>query len=239
MRALKFNFILLAFISFLLLSPGTASARSRFFIGFGTSFGHGHPGLHRGHYPRYGWRSGYYGWLDHDRYYWMDRGRYRSFYGSWPWYSSGTTIWIDNGWPLWAGPPLVGHPRVINRKMVSVRPQYYQYKPGYNENTSKLFDKLRQKKSELLKTLKIGDKANRTKAIAELVGFSFDDNVRKALEHILLKDPDPDLRKEVAKSLAKVKNRKVIPALEKARIADSDKQVREEADKAIKKIKGY
>ena len=64
-------------------------------------------------------------------------------------------------------------------------------------------------------------------------------DVRKALEDILLKDTDPDLRKEVAKSLAKVKNRKVIPALEKARVADSDKQVREEADKAIKKIKGY
>jgi len=239
MRALKFNFILVVFISLLLLSPGTASARTRLYIGFGTSFGHGHPGLHRGRYPHYGLHSGYYNWLDHDRYYWMDRGRYRSFYGGWPWYSSGTTIWIDDCWPVWVAPPVVGHPPVITRKQVVVRPQYYQYKPGYNENTAKLFDKLRQKKSELLKTLKIADKAKRTRAIAELVGFSFDDRVRQALEDILLKDPDPDLRKEVAKSLAKVKNRKVIPALEKARVADSDRQVREEADKAIKKIKGY
>jgi HEAT repeat protein len=51
-------------------------------------------------------------------------------------------------------------------------------------------------------------------------------------------DPDPELRKEVAESVAKVKNREVLPALEKARVEDTDKEVREEADKAIKKIKG-
>jgi len=102
-----------------------------------------------------------------------------------------------------------------------------------------LLKRLRREKAELLKELKEGDKAKRKEAIAKLGGFLYDDEVRKALCAILL-DPneDPELRKEVAVSFGKVKNKKVLPALEKARVEDSDVEVRREADRAIRAIKG-
>ncbi len=240
MKVLRVILIAAGLVSLLVLSPRTASARSRFYIGFGTSIGHGHSILHRGHFPYYGLHSGYYRWLDHDRYRWMDGGRFRSSFWGWPSRSSGMSIWIDDCRPVWVAPPvIVGAPRVITRRRVVVKPKQYEYKPSYNANNAKLFAKLRNKKSELLKTLKIGDKAKRIKAITELAGYSFDDNVRKALEEILLKDTDPELRRQVAESLGKVKNRKVIPTLEKVRVEDSDEGVRAEADKAIKKIRAY
>lgn len=240
MKVLRVILIAAGLVSLLVLSPRTASARSRFYIGFGTSIGHGRSILHPGHFPYYGLHSGYYRWLDHDRYRWMDGGRFRSSFWGWPSRSSGMSIWIEDSWSVWAGPPvIVGAPRVITRRRVVVEPKRYEYKPSYNANNAKLFARLRNKKSELLKTLKIGDKARRIKAIAELAGYSFDDNVRKALEEILLKDPDPELRRQVAESLGKVKNRKVVPALEKARAEDSDEKVRTEADQAIKKIQAY
>jgi hypothetical protein len=240
MRVLRVILIAAGLVSLLVISPRRASARSRFYIGFGTSIGHGHSILHRGHFPYYGLHGGYYGWLDHDRYRWMDRGRFRSSFWGWPSRPSGISIWVDDCWPVWVAPPvIVGAPRVITRRHVVVKPKQYESKPQYNPDTAKLYAKLRNKKSELLKTLKIGDKANRIKAIAELAGYSFDDNVRKALEEILLKDPDPELRRQVAESLGKVKNRKVIPTLEKARVEDSDEGVRAEADQAIKKIRAY
>ncbi|MCX5637738.1 MAG: HEAT repeat domain-containing protein [Planctomycetota bacterium] len=122
-------------------------------------------------------------------------------------------------------------PKIIVEREIVVRPQY-------DRKTAKLFEQLRYKKGELLKKLEMGEKEERKKAIDKLAGFSFDEKVRGTLEHILASDPDPELRKEVAESVAKVKNREVLPALEKARVEDTDKEVREEADKAIKKIKG-
>ena len=110
--------------------------------------------------------------------------------------------------------------------------------PKYDDETLKLFKRLRNKKSELLKKLEFTDKKIRKESISELAGFSFDEKVKKALEDILLSDPDPELRIEAAKSFAKVKNDKAIPTLEKVRIEDSDEQVRKEADKAIKTIMG-
>jgi HEAT repeat protein len=118
-------------------------------------------------------------------------------------------------------------------------PPQYRPKPKYDENTAKLFAKLRRKKTELLETLGGPDKAQRKKAVAELAGFSFDDKVRAALEKILLSDPDAELRKEAVRSFGKVKNRRAVPALEKASKEDADLQVRDEARKAIKKIRGY
>jgi len=90
-----------------------------------------------------------------------------------------------------------------------------------------------------IKILKIGDKENRKEAIHDLAGFSFDDKVRESLEDVLLSDPDPRLRRQVAESLGKTTNKNVLPALEKAKADDPNREVRQEAYKAIIKIRGY
>jgi len=82
------------------------------------------------------------------------------------------------------------------------------------------------------------NKELRKEAIKELAGFSFDDNVRAALENVLLSDPDPELRKEAAQTFGKVKNTKALAVLEKARVEDSSEDVRKEANQSIKKILG-
>lgn len=235
MRTLRIILITAGLVSVFFVSTGTASARTRFYIGFGTSAGHYHSSLYHCHYPHYTWDSGYYRWLDHDRYLWMDRGRYHSSFWGWPSCSSGTSIYIGGYWPVYVTAPVAERHRVVTGSRVIVKPKPCEYDPA----NAKLSAKVRSKKSELLKALKIGDKAARIKAIDQLAGYSFDDNVRKALEEIILTDPDPELRRQVAESLGKVKNMSVIPTLEKVRVHDTDIQVREQADKAIKKIKAY
>jgi HEAT repeat protein len=86
--------------------------------------------------------------------------------------------------------------------------------------------------------LQMPDKEQRKQAIDELAGFSFDDNVRHALENVLLSDPDAQLRKEAAQSFGKVKNTKALAALEKARVEDPNEDVRKAADQTIKKLEG-
>jgi hypothetical protein len=127
-------------------------------------------------------------------------------------------------------PPVIEVSKAITKDCI--------YKPRYDQDTAKLFERLRHQKDELLKTLKEGTGEQQKEAIAKLAGFSFDDTVRVALEEVLLSSPDPQLRKAVAISLGQVKNKGVLPALEKAKAQDPDQQVREEADKAIKKING-
>jgi HEAT repeat protein len=73
----------------------------------------------------------------------------------------------------------------------------------------------------------------------ELAGFSFDDNIRQALEEVLLSDPDAELRQSAAQALGEVKNVKARPALEKARVQDPSEDVRRAADQAIKKLESY
>ncbi|MBN2268974.1 MAG: HEAT repeat domain-containing protein [Sedimentisphaerales bacterium] len=228
------GFILVSFIF-----SGTASARSSFYIGFGTSAGHCHSSFGHSLFPHYGWHGGYYDWLDRDRYIWMDRVRYYGSLGRWHSCSSGTSIYIGGYWPLYAAPQVVRTRRVVTVSCAVAEPEPPEYKPAYDPANAKRFAEVRNKKSELLKVLKIGDKAAKIKAISELAGYSFDDNVRKALEEVILTDPDAELRRQVAESLAKVKNVNLIPILEKVRVQDTDVQVREQADKAIKSIKAY
>jgi HEAT repeat protein len=128
-------------------------------------------------------------------------------------------------------------PKVITESRVVVEEPECQVKFQDDKDTAKLFEKLRRRKSELLKKLRIGDKARRKETIRELAGFSFDDKVREALEVILLSDPDPELRRQVAKSFGKTSNKKVLPALEIASTDDPNKEVRQEAYKAIMKIR--
>jgi hypothetical protein len=118
-----------------------------------------------------------------------------------------------------------------------VRVQPSQYTAQVGADSQKLFASIRAKKAELLRQLQIGDEASRKSAIGELAGLSYDDTVRGTLEEVLLKDPNADLRKEVAGAFGKVRNEKTLPVLEAVRVGDSDIAVRQEADRAINEIK--
>ena len=149
------------------------------------------------------------------------------------------SVRVDGLFPIVIRPPVVVEvPKVITKRRVIIKePEYYEG-VGYDDDTARLFEEIRRKKSELLKKLKIGDKVKCIEAIRELAGFSFDDKVRYALENVLLSDPDAQLRKEAARSFGKVKNTKALAALEKARVEDSSEDVRKEADQSIKKLEG-
>jgi hypothetical protein len=216
MKPVKFAIVAAGLICFSVLFPNIALARSHFYIGFGTSVIHDHSGFCIGCPPHYRWYRGYHSWPG---YYW--RG---------PLYSSRVNIWVEDCYPVLVSPPVIEVSKAITKDCI--------YKPRYDQDTAKLFERLRHQKDEFLKTLKEGTSEQQKEAIAKLAGFSFDDTVRVALEEVLLSSPDPQLRKAVAISLGQVKNTKVLPALEKAKAQDPDQQVREEADKAIKKING-
>lgn len=222
MKAIKIGLVGVVLSSFLILLPNTALARSS----------------HRGNHPNYGPRE------YHQRVNRIDRPRlyhhsnyylgFRYYYPRTYYYPYGVTTWWGPDYQIFNPPSLIIEPSpvVIEKEVVVVRPE------KYNEETGKIFERLRREKAELLQNLKKGDKEERKEAIDKLTGFSFDNQVRKALEDILLSDPDTELRQEVIKAFAKVKNKEVLPALEKARVEDPDQWVRKEADAAIKKIEG-
>jgi len=221
MKPKKSILALAASLFILAAPPGLASAGSSFHIGIG--YGYSHFGGHGGHYRRlghhpYGSSFGCMPRLHRRRGYW---GPQHIGFGRDYWH---TNLIVET-------PLIIVQPRVITKKKVIVN-------PTYNAETQKLFKRLRAKKGELLRKLKLTDKKRRQEIISELAGFAFDEKVKKALEDILLFDPDPELRIEAARSFAKVKNDKAIPTLEKVRIEDPEEEVRKEADKAIKTIMG-
>jgi hypothetical protein len=216
----KKSILALAASLFILASlPGLASADGSFRIGIGYGYSHfrGHGGHHRwsGHHP---YRSSF-GCMP----------RLHRWGGYWGWQhvGFGRDYWHTD--LIVETPVIIVQPRVITKEKVIIE-------PTYDAETQKLFKRLRAKKGELLRKLKLTDKKTRQEIISELAGFAFDKKVKKALEDILLFDPDPELRIEAARSFAKVKNDKAIPTLEKVRIEDPAEEVRKEADKAIKTI---
>jgi hypothetical protein len=158
-------------------------------------------------------------------------------------YSRRGNIYIGGGFRYsyrWPSYYVYTSPRIIETAPVIIEKETIVAQPAeteYDEETQALFEALRYKKNQLLDQLKTGYKKQRREAIKELAGFSFDDEVRQALESVLLLDPDAELRQEVVKAFAEVKNTKALPALEKARVEDWSEDVRKEADKAIKNIK--
>ncbi|MDD5064837.1 MAG: HEAT repeat domain-containing protein [Phycisphaerae bacterium] len=195
-------------------------------IGGRPGFRGGHRGDFRfGHRPRYfapvrGWRG------SHPR-------RQTIVIGG-SWYDSRPNYYV-------VAPPRVVErvPVVIERQTVvySNTPQVVQPQQ-FDESTLQMNMDLQYKKSELLKQLQAPNKELRRGAIKELAGFSFDDNVRAALENILLSDPDPELRAEAADAFGTVKNANARAALEKARVEDPSADVRRAADDAIRSISG-
>ncbi|MHC4477135.1 MAG: HEAT repeat domain-containing protein [Planctomycetota bacterium] len=214
--------------------PKMTLARGSFHIGLGYNYSNFH---HPHHWHHGRWPGRHYGWIDRGYYRWLDHGRYRGPWGHHyrrrPHCGGGIGIWLGDCWPI-----VVERPTVITRKTIVVKRPNNDYAPKYDAKTLKLFKDLRGKKRELLKRLQIGDKQQRKQAVSELAGFSFDEKVRKALEEVLLSDPEPELREEAAKSFGKVKNRGALVILKKVRVEDSALEVREEADKAIKLIEG-
>jgi hypothetical protein len=233
----KPGLITIGLLCFAICLPSAASARTHFYAGIG--YHHYYPGFRSYCHPHYNWIDrDYYGWLDGP---WC-RDPYVFGCGHYHWgrhlCTSGIGFWVEDWGPnIIVESPIVEVPGMIVKKEVIVKTRENNYESNFDENTLKLFEQLRCKKGELLEKLRLEDKEERKKAIAELAGFSFDDKVRKALEDILLSDPEPELRKEAAKSFGKVKNRLALSVLEKARVEDSDREVCQEADKAIKKIK--
>jgi hypothetical protein len=180
---------------------------------------------------------------------------YPGFYGGYGWgHHHGSSVFIGGYWggpyyPYYYAPPVYYAPTpvyyappppvVVERPPVVVeRPQAVPpaQPPQESPDTQQLYDSLRIKKGELLKMLQIGDKEHRIRAINELAGFSFDDNVRLALEKVLLTDNDPELRLTAAKAFGLVNNPKAISALENARVQDPVTEVRIAADQSIKKL---
>lgn len=210
MKTTRFGLVLIAVLCFLLWSSNTALARTRVYVGVG----YGYSDFRHGFYHHHGW--------GHHHPYWGP-----VIIGGGYWYDWGPDYYVVT-------PPMVVEraPVVVERQTVVVPPK------GCDKDTQALFEDLRNKKNELLKKLQTPDKEQRKAAIDELAGFSYDDNVRQALENVLLSDPDPELRKEAARMFGEVKNVKALAALEKARVEDSNEDVRKEADKAIKKIDG-
>jgi hypothetical protein len=126
----------------------------------------------------------------------------------------------------------------MQKEQVKLRTAGDNYERKFDKKNLRLFRRLREKKSELLRKLRLGDKDERKEAIGGLAGFSFDDKVRKTLEAILLSEPEAELRKEVARAFAKVENKRAVAVLEKVKVEDPVEGVREEAERAIKEIQG-
>jgi len=226
MKAVKITLAsIIAIVLFVGLS-NTAWARTHVSVGVGF----GHPGFHHGGHGYYG-----HGWGHRNFHrstvivggFWGWPGYYPGYYYPYPYsYDPYPDYYVVQP------PPVVAVPPPVIEQQPVVQPI------EESKDTQALFESLRTKKNELLKVLVIGDKSHRISAIAELAGYSFDDNVRLALEKVLLSDTDPELRLEAAKAFGEVKNLKAIPALEQARVQDSVTDVRKAADLSLKKLQG-
>jgi len=182
--------------------------------------GHGHGGGHTNYSFSFGFGSYWPGPCYYPHYY--SSYYYPSYYSHYPYYYSPGVVYID---------PPAPPPVIVQRPVVIVQPQQF------DQSTLQLNMNLQYKKSELLKQLQSPNKELRKESINELAGFSFDDNVKYALQNVLLSDPDPELRAEAAHSFGEVKNDGARAALERARVEDPSVDVRQAADRAINEIK--
>ena len=238
MRFRTLSFVGAGFIFLLLCISHTSQARVSVSLRIGTSFGHRYPGYCYGYHPYSPWSGGYYSWMDRDRYRWWDTGRYRHFPRRryWPGHSRSSRlgVWIGDYYPgVVDTPVLVRHSSVgtaRNETSVSAKVALMEIQRR---------EALERKKSEQIKILKSGDKVKRIQAIHDLAPFSYDNGIRQALAIILLSDPDPEVRKEVAVSFGRTENRLVLAALTEAKEKDPVRDVRQAAYRAIIMIKGY
>jgi hypothetical protein len=233
------RYILIAAVSLLIGLSNLALARPSVYIGVGIG---GRPGFHGGNRDdyRFGHRPQYFepawGWRDY-------RPRRQTIIIGGCWYDQGPDYYVVTQPVVVERPPVVIERQTVVYSTPSTSsgqassPQVVQPQQ-FDESTLQLNMDLQYKKSELLKQLQAPNKEQRREAIDELAGFSFDDNVRYALQNILLSDPDPELRAEAAHSFGEVKNSNARAALEKARVEDPSVDVRKAADEAISSLNG-
>jgi len=234
------RYILIAAVSLLIGLPNAALARPSVYIGVGIGGRPGFRGGYRDDY-RFSHRPKHFepAWGRRD----YRPRRQTIILGGGYWYDRRPDYYVVTQPVVVERPPVV-----IERQTVvysTLRPCSVQASPPqvvqpqqFDESTLQLNMDLQYKKSELLKQLQMPNKEQRREAIDELAGFSFDDNVRAALENVLLSDLDPELRAEAAHSFGEVKNTGARAALEKARVEDPSVDVRKAADEAIKSIEG-
>jgi hypothetical protein len=230
MKALRY--MLIVAVSLLIGLSNSALARPSVYIGVGIG---GRPDFHSDYRDdyRFSHRPRYFepAWGRRD----YRPRRQTIILGGGCWYDRGPDYYV-------VAPPTIIErtPVVIERQTVvysTSSPQVVQPQQ-FDQSTLQMNMDLQYKKSELLKQLQAPNKELRRQAIRELGGFSFDDNVRAALENVLLSDPDPELRAEAADAFGAVKNANARAALEKARVEDPSVDVRKAADEAIKSIAG-
>jgi hypothetical protein len=236
MRDWKRGLVGAGFVFLLLWLSDGAEARVSFGLSIGTSLGHRYPGYGYGYSPYAPWCDGYYTWPDRGPYAWMDAGRYRHFPRRHYWprhsHSSRLGVWIGGYHPVVIGAPVGSRPDVKDPGEAADRAKQAAIQ-------AQIRKALERRKGELVKTLKTGDKEKRIQAIHELAAFSSDNGIRQALEEVLLSDPDPELRKEVAVSFGKTENLLVLAALTQAKENDPVRDVRQAAYRSIIMIKGY
>lgn len=155
------------------------------------------------------------------------------YYGGW--YARPDYYWYDPWW-YYPAPVVVGPPAVVERPPVVVR-EYTP--PAPPKEPAPASDKLRQKKSVSLKTLRIGDVSNRVQAVKDLESFAGETAVRTALERALLSDRDAQVRKAITELFGRREDKKTLPTLKQAQKNDSDRDVRQTAYKAIILMEGY
>jgi len=247
--------MLIAAAGLLIVLPNSAFARSKVDVDINIG---GHSDFNRGHRPdyRFDGRQDFsrghrpdYGFDGRPRYFepvrsWRDYRPYRQtiIIGGGGWYDQRPDYYV-------VAPPVVNivePPRIIERQPVIIERQTVVYstispqvvQPQFSDSAMQLNVELQYRKNELLNQLQADNKELRRQAIRELAGFSFDNNVRYALENTLLSNPDPELRVEAANAFGRVKNANARPALEKARVEDPIADVRRAADDAIRSIEG-
>jgi hypothetical protein len=151
-------------------------------------------------------------------------------------------VWPDyyyyDPWWYYPAPVVVSPPVIVERPPVIVR-EYRPPAPPKQPTPDPAAEKLQQKKSESLKTLKIGDVSNRVQAVKDLEPFAAESTVRTALERALLSDREPRVRKTVAELFGRLQDKKTLSALKQAQANDSDRDVRQAAYKAVILMEGY
>jgi hypothetical protein len=211
--AMKTKLLIIVLVGgMLMLMPGRVFAGSHHGgHGGGGHHGGGHDGHHGGGHSDWIFSLGL-GCFGSGLY---DYPSYYPYYSS---YYSPRVVYIDP-----PPPPVAERPAALQ-----------QYDPQVQAYKSEL---VKKREKELLVRLQQGDDASRTQTIDLLAGFSFDDQVRDALENVLKSDPNAATRKAVAETFGRVKNQKALVVLETVRVEDPDLEVRQAADRAINRIK--
>lgn len=219
MKAIGPHFVVGCLVCLLVFLTGTARARDYVRVGFGMSFGHHHSFHYRHHYPHHRWHGG------HKSYHspWYRHSYYPGYL-----HPSGSDLWIYQAFPIIPTPPLDDRTQ-----------KETEYFSGLELEYEELSQSVRQYLNEQFRALKIGGKEERLAAIRKLATYSFVSRVRATLENVLLSDPDPELRKQVATSFGNTADPEAMAALEAAKAKDPDKGVLKAVYRAIIMIEGY